>query len=198
MIEEIQNKTQLEELKKKYKNFLMVAFYSETSEKSLRTIEILKKAKKDNPDMPVYAVNATRVKDIHPLFGVNTVPTVLALKDGKVSKVVNGIQSQQYYEMLLYDMPFTPGKGKEGPRRHNVVVYTSPHCPWCTRVKSHLKENRIPFREVDVTRDERTATELVRRSGQMGTPQTDIDGRIIVGFNQQKIDALLGINNSGQ
>jgi len=56
-------------------------------------------------------------------------------------------------------------------------------------------KNHIVFREVDISCDEKAAQDLVRRSGQMGVPQTDIDGRIVVGFDKQKLDAILGIRN---
>ena len=192
MLTQIENRKQFEKLKQQHQDFLILAFYTDNSRKSLQALGALEKAKKANPDMPIYAVNAGKVKEIHPLFGVDSVPTVVLLKGGRVAKVVDGVQKPQVYEMLLQELPQAPGKAKN-QRRHKVVVYTSPHCPWCTRVKKHLREHGVAFREVDVARNERIARELVRRSGKMGTPQTDIDGRIVVGFDQQRIDALLGI-----
>ncbi|OLS02397.1 hypothetical protein TICRE_16170 [Tissierella creatinophila DSM 6911] len=35
--------------------------------------------------------------------------------------------------------------------------------------------------------------EMIRKSGQQGVPVLDIDGDIVVGFNQAKIDELLGL-----
>ena len=35
--------------------------------------------------------------------------------------------------------------------------------------------------------------EMVRKSGQQGVPVLDIEGDIVVGFNQAKIDQLLGL-----
>jgi hypothetical protein len=35
---------------------------------------------------------------------------------------------------------------------------------------------------------------MVRKSGQKGVPQTDINGQIVVGFDKVKLNALLGIN----
>ena len=62
---------------------------------------------------------------------------------------------------------------------------------------SKVKDIHPLFREVDISRDERAAQELVRRSGQMGVPQTDIDGRIVVGFDKARLDELLGIESGG-
>jgi glutaredoxin-like YruB-family protein len=76
---------------------------------------------------------------------------------------------------------------------HRVLVFTTPTCSWCVRVKAYLREQKVTFREVDVARDERAARDLVRRTGQMGVPVVEIDGRPIVGFNKPEIDRLLGL-----
>jgi len=79
-------------------------------------------------------------------------------------------------------------------RPHRVLVFTTPTCPWCTRAKSYLRERSVAFREVDVSRDPVAARDLVRRTGQMGVPVIEIDGRPIVGFDRTRIDQLLGLS----
>ena len=76
---------------------------------------------------------------------------------------------------------------------HRVLVFTTPTCPWCQRAKSYLRSKSIPFKEVDVTRDQQAARDLVRRTGQMGVPVIEIDGRPVVGFDQRQVDRLLGL-----
>lgn len=76
---------------------------------------------------------------------------------------------------------------------HRVVVFTTPTCSWCNRLKAYLRERQIGFREVDVSRDRAAARDLVRRTGQMGVPVIEIDGRPVVGFDKPRIDALLGL-----
>lgn len=78
-------------------------------------------------------------------------------------------------------------------RTHRVLVFTTPSCPWCRRAKEYLRERRVSFREVDVSRDAAAARDLVRRTGQMGVPVIQIDGRPIVGFDRPQIDRLLGL-----
>ena len=78
-------------------------------------------------------------------------------------------------------------------RKHRVLVFTTPTCPWCVRVKKYLRERQVPFREIDVTRDASAARDLVRRTGQTGVPVVEIDGKPIVGFDKPKIDRLLGL-----
>ena len=80
------------------------------------------------------------------------------------------------------------------PRPHRVLVFTTPTCPWCTRAKQYLRQHDVRFREVDVSRDASAARDLVRRTGQMGVPVVEIDGRPIVGFDKSRIDSLLGLS----
>jgi glutaredoxin-like YruB-family protein len=78
-------------------------------------------------------------------------------------------------------------------RPHRVLVFTTPSCPWCIRAKHYLRQRNVRFREVDVARDPGAARDLVRRTGQMGVPVVEIDGRPIVGFDKPQIDRLLGL-----
>jgi len=73
-----------------------------------------------------------------------------------------------------------------------VIIFTSSSCPWCNRVKQYLREKRFRFREVNVERDPEGAREL-RRKNIMGVPVVLINNHPIVGFDQVKIDKLLGI-----
>ncbi len=73
----------------------------------------------------------------------------------------------------------------------SVSVYSTQTCPYCTMVKNYLKEKKVPFSDYDVGRDQRKAEEMVRKSGQMGVPVVDINGRVIVGFNKGEIDKAL-------
>jgi glutaredoxin-like YruB-family protein len=77
---------------------------------------------------------------------------------------------------------------------HRVIVFSTPTCPWCNIAKSYLRTQGVPFRDVDVSRDPAAARDLVRRTGQMGVPVVEIDGRPIVGFDQTRIDIALGLH----
>ncbi|MDD3905618.1 MAG: glutaredoxin domain-containing protein [Candidatus Omnitrophica bacterium] len=74
-----------------------------------------------------------------------------------------------------------------------VTVYSTPTCPFCIRAKQYLKDNNIPFDDIDVSEDEKKAQEMIKRSGQMGVPVIEIDGAIIVGFDKDKIKDALDI-----
>lgn len=75
----------------------------------------------------------------------------------------------------------------------SVKVYSTPSCPWCSRVKEFLKENDVEFSDVNVASDVNSAREMVEKSGQMGVPVIDANGEIIVGFNEPKLREVLNI-----
>ncbi len=74
-----------------------------------------------------------------------------------------------------------------------VIVYTTPTCPWCQALKRYLEERDVPYEEVDVSSDIEAALQMVEKSGQQGVPVVEIDGEIVVGFDRERIDALLGL-----
>jgi glutaredoxin len=49
---------------------------------------------------------------------------------------------------------------------------------------------------VDITRDQRAAQDMIRRSGQQGVPVTLINNRPVVGFNKNEINRLLDIRDN--
>jgi glutaredoxin-like YruB-family protein len=76
---------------------------------------------------------------------------------------------------------------------HKVVVYSTPTCAWCHAVKDFLKENNVAFEDVDVSVDQKAAEEMAKKSGQMGVPVIDIDGKIIVSFDKRAIKQALDL-----
>ena len=75
-----------------------------------------------------------------------------------------------------------------------IKIYTTPTCPWCRRAKDYFRQLGLPYTEVDVSKDQKGAEEMVRKSGQMGVPVIEIGNQIIVGFDKAKIDRTLGID----
>jgi glutaredoxin-like YruB-family protein len=74
-----------------------------------------------------------------------------------------------------------------------VKIYSTPSCPYCIRAKQFLKDSNVQFEDYDVSVDKTRADEMTERSGQMGVPVIDIDGKIIVGFDKDAITSALNI-----
>jgi len=76
-----------------------------------------------------------------------------------------------------------------------VIVYSTDTCPWCDKLKEWLKENKVAFEEKNVGEDEKAAEEMIKKSGQMGVPVTEIKTThgvgIVVGFDVANLKKLL-------
>ena len=72
-----------------------------------------------------------------------------------------------------------------------VKVYSTTTCPHCHDAKDFLKEQGVPFEDINVQEDEKARKEMIEKSGQMGVPVLDIDGEIMVGFDRDKIEKLI-------
>ena len=72
-----------------------------------------------------------------------------------------------------------------------VIMYSTPSCGFCRMAKSYFQQNKIPFTEYNVASNSEKAQEMVSKSGQMGVPVIDINGKIFVGFDRAAIAQAL-------
>jgi glutaredoxin 3 len=85
------------------------------------------------------------------------------------------------------------GNRKSTQDNMKVTVYTTNSCPNCVAAKEFLKANSVEFTEKNVEQDRQAAKEMIIRSGQRTVPVIDIDGAIVRGFDQDKLEELLGL-----
>ena len=76
---------------------------------------------------------------------------------------------------------------------HKVIVYSTKTCPYCKMAMQYFDENNVAYTEIDVSNDEKAAEEMVKKSGQLGVPVIDIDGKVIVGFDKEELARSLGL-----
>lgn len=74
-----------------------------------------------------------------------------------------------------------------------VTIYSTPTCVYCKMAKEFFGKNNVAYEEHNVAEDDRAREEMVKKSHQLGVPVIDIDGRVVVGFNEEEISQLLGI-----
>lgn len=72
-----------------------------------------------------------------------------------------------------------------------ATVYTTSTCPYCSMMTNYLTEQNIPFKEVNVQTDLAAGQRLVETTGQMGVPQTELNGKWILGFDTNGIQEAL-------
>ncbi len=76
--------------------------------------------------------------------------------------------------------------------KEEVVIYCTPWCVDCPKARKWLKENDIPYTEIDISTD-LAAARQVRAWGEgfQVTPTFDINGEIIVDFQEDRLKELL-------
>lgn len=72
-----------------------------------------------------------------------------------------------------------------------IKVYSTLTCPWCTKAKNYFLSKNLPFEDLNVSTNREAAQEMMQKSGQSGVPVIEINGNIVVGFDQVKIEKLL-------
>jgi glutaredoxin 3 len=77
---------------------------------------------------------------------------------------------------------------KSSGDNEKIIIYTSPACGYCNVAKKYFREHNIEFREVNVALDRDGLKEMREKSGQLGIPVFDVGGRIIIGFDQRKLE----------
>ena len=73
-----------------------------------------------------------------------------------------------------------------------VVLFTSPHCTYCTQAKGHFLRNKIQFKTIDISKEPRAKADC-EKHGCRGVPVILVGSRWICGFDRQKIDRELNI-----
>ena len=74
---------------------------------------------------------------------------------------------------------------------HEIVVFTQGWCEYSEMVRLHLESRGQRYTERDVDVDPSARDDMLKL-GASGTPVTVIDGEVIVGFDEEAIDELLG------
>ncbi|MEA1896546.1 MAG: glutaredoxin domain-containing protein [Bacteroidota bacterium] len=182
------------------KDLAYVLIYKKGSDLSECALKNINEAVKENKDpsassgqsFELFSVNVAEVRDIHSEYSITSAPALLSFEKGKFRNTYKGCNDKVYYKSVFENLVFHAASGVEKPQKR-VTVYSTPTCSWCTTIKNYLRTNGIRFKDVDVSKDQKAAEDMVRRSGQQGVPQTNINGQVVVGFDKEKINRLLGI-----
>ena len=176
---------------KEKRSFLLI--YKQGSEQSDKANRNLAEAAGEVSDIGIFTADVNRVRDIHQAYSITSAPSLLEFKGKDMKNAYKGAHDPGYYKNLFENAVYIARAEKAGKTIKQVTVYTTPTCSWCGTLKSYLNKNKIRYSEIDVSKDDSAAQEMVRRSGQQGVPQTLIGGEMVVGFDKTKINRLLEI-----
>ncbi len=74
-----------------------------------------------------------------------------------------------------------------------VTIYSTPTCHFCHMAKDYFDEKGVKYTDYNVMEDLEKRQEMLNRTGQMGVPVIIIGDEIIIGFDQPRINSLLGL-----
>lgn len=163
----------------------------EPSRKMVRVVDPAQTKNGDAPD--VYTVDVNELlkgekADAHPLpreaFETSAIaqlpPGESSLRTGHGPSGAGGAPA----------FPSAPGKAV-------VTVYGTSWCGACRAARQYFSERKIPFADKDIEADPAAARELAEKAAKMGIPTDrvpvlDVRGRLLLGFDRARVEALLG------
>lgn len=179
----------ISELGKSKNAYLLL--YKKESGNSACAKKNIEDVKLDSEDIHVYSADVSEVRDIHGNYGIKSVPTLIEFEESKFKNVLKGCLDPEYYKSYFENIIYELKVNAEDKPSKRVTVYTTPTCPWCTTVKNFLRKHGVRYSEVNVASDQSAAQAMVSKSGQQGVPQTEINGKMVIGFDQAKLNRLL-------
>ncbi len=75
----------------------------------------------------------------------------------------------------------------------NITIYSTPSCTYCNLAKDFFKKNGMTYVEHNVATDLAKRKEMIEKTGQMGVPVIDVDGQIVVGFDESVLRTALNV-----
>jgi len=89
------------------------------------------------------------------------------------------------------------GAPRSAPGTPVVTVYGTSWCGACRQARAYFAERKIPFADKDIEQDPAAARELGEKAAKMGIPTDrvpvlDVRGRLLLGFDRARVEALLG------
>jgi glutaredoxin 3 len=75
----------------------------------------------------------------------------------------------------------------------NVTIYSTPSCTYCNLAKDFFKKNGVTYTEHNVATDLARRKEMIEKTGQMGVPVIELDGEIVIGFDESRLRESLKV-----
>lgn len=116
---------------------------------------------------------------------------------------IHDIDEQPSNDVLFEELNrIVPEKYREAPQqaaelpKSGVVMYCTNWCPGCRRARVWLEKHNIPFTEVNITTTPGAAAQVRKwANGNETTPTFDINGTIVVDFDENKLRKALNLRD---
>ena len=71
-----------------------------------------------------------------------------------------------------------------------IMIFTAKDCPYCEKTKKFFSDRKVNFIEKEVTENPEAMKQLIDL-GRFGTPLIIVDGKEVVGFDEERLEELL-------
>jgi alkyl hydroperoxide reductase subunit F len=89
--------------------------------------------------------------------------------------------------MKGHDLP-TSGDNRHPP---SVTIYTTPNCHWCGVAKNYFVENKIAYREFDVSSPGSARREMALMTGGAAVPVIKVGAYAMTGWDEAEFLKLM-------
>jgi glutaredoxin len=73
-----------------------------------------------------------------------------------------------------------------------IVMYCTSWCPGCRKARAWFGEHKLPYKEIDITKNRIAAAQVKEwAGGNETTPTFDIDGAILVDYDEARLTEIL-------
>ncbi len=131
-------------------------------------------------------------KDKNVLAGTGQPAVIKALaQNDKISQLASQA------EVKIKDL-INESAGVEESKPQKVRLYSTMTCPYCKMEQAWLERNKVNHEVIHVDLNQQAAEEMVKKTGQMGVPVTeiqyeDMEPEYIIGFDKPKLAQILDV-----
>jgi glutaredoxin 3 len=80
----------------------------------------------------------------------------------------------------------------------SIIVYSTPTCTYCKKLKDFIKSHGKKLTEINVSADPEARAHMVEISGGLSIPVLDVDGNILVGFDESQRNLVVELINKSK
>ena len=72
-----------------------------------------------------------------------------------------------------------------------ITIYSTPLCKYCSHAKNYMDAKKLEYQVHDVLSDKEKRAEMIEKSKGMSVPVVEVNGHVMVGWNQQEFEKHL-------
>ena len=185
----MKNLQTIEDFNNDVKDNQTIYIFCYNSKKHNEELESLTELTENNNLQNIFVIDYSISKELLSHLEIENQLSILQVRSQKVVNCYTDLEEEERVFNILSGKRVkkspsdTPNKGK------TVTVYYANKCPYCKQVMRYLDDNKIQYKQVNVTSESRLLN-LSKRSRFPGVPQIEINGEFSFGYDKIMLDDL--------